>query len=54
MNRRQLLIGAGALTVGGAGAALFGISRTDSMADYADAVAMMRATLSFAAKSPGK
>ncbi len=46
MNRRQVLIGAGALTAGAAGAAAFGFSRTGSMTDYAAAVAAARATLS--------
>jgi hypothetical protein len=46
MNRRHVLIRAGALTVGAVGAAAFGFSRTGSMADYAAAVAAARATLS--------
>ncbi|PKA45497.1 Tat pathway signal protein [Rhizobium sullae] len=43
MNRRQMLIGAGALA---AGAAAFGFLRTGSMAGYEAAVAAARATLS--------
>ena len=46
MNRRQVLIGAGALTAGAVGAAAFSFSRTGSMADYAAAASAMRATLS--------
>jgi nitroreductase len=46
MNRRQVLIGAGALTAGAVGAAAFSFSRTGSMADYAAAASATRATLS--------
>ncbi|MGQ7791188.1 Acg family FMN-binding oxidoreductase [Faunimonas sp. B44] len=46
MNRRHVLMGAGVLAAGAAGAAAFSFSRAGSMADYAAAVAAMRATLS--------
>jgi nitroreductase len=46
MNRRQVLIGGAVLAAGAAGAAAFSFARTGSMADYAAAVAAMRAMLS--------
>lgn len=46
MNRRQVLIGGGALAVGAAGAATFSFSRTCSMAAYATTVDAVRETLS--------
>lgn len=46
MNRRQLLIGGGAVAVGGAGIAGVSLRQMGSMADYREGVAATRAALS--------
>jgi len=46
MNRRQILLGGGALLLAGVGAGYYGLRRIGSMADYNEAVSAMRAVLS--------
>ena len=45
MNKRQILIGSGALTLAGAGAAYFGLRRIGSMGEYNTSVAATRAAM---------
>lgn len=46
MNRRQLLIGGGALAAAGIGAAAWDVAQNGTMDDYAAAVAALRTRLS--------